>query len=193
MRLTKSAAVVGASLMIAGMGATASAAGSLSKTVIAPAGETITVNWSGITIPAGLSNVVYVQQCVKNDSGPFNQLTDCSQATGLNPDVGAGGAGSVEFAIFGGDDPNLGEWGCGPNTTPGIPKGTNAGVDTCWVRIAPGNATNTATDEFFPFTFGSGPDPVIPEVPLNVLLPGSAAAILGASLYFARRRQQVQA
>ena len=189
MRFTRIAAIVGATLVFGGLATTALAAGSISPNVIdATAGSSnVTVNWSGIVIPAGLANVVFIQQCYKNDAGVFNQLTDCSQATGINPPVGATGSGSSPFLLFNGDDPNGQPWGCGPLTTAGNPKGTLNGVDTCFVRLAPGNESNTATDEFYPFTFGP-PQGQVPEVPLNILLPGSAALVLGASLVIARRR-----
>jgi hypothetical protein len=189
MRLSRTAAVVGTTLLIGGLAATASAAGNISPNVIdaTQPSSTITVNWSGITIPAGLSNVVFIDQCYKNDAGVFNPATDCSQATGINPDF-AGGTGSATYTVFNGDDPNGTPFGCGPLTTAGTAKGTANGVDTCWVRLSPGNQSNTATDEFYPFTFGP-PAGNVPEVPLNVLLPTSAAAVLGASLLIARRRQ----
>jgi hypothetical protein len=144
----------------------------------------VTVSWSGITIAPGQNQIVLIQQCWKNDAGPFDQLNDCSQATSLNPPVGANGSGSVQFDVFNGDEQVNQIWGCGPLTS------TGAGVtkaDTCFVRIAPGNATNTASDEFFPFTYA--PPANVPEVPLNILLPGSAVAVLGGALLIARRRQ----
>jgi hypothetical protein len=225
MRLSRPAAIAGAALLVGGLGfSSADAAGSLSKTDLLPQGETITVFYNNMTIPAGNSNVVYIQQCVKNDSGPFNQLFDCSQATGINPDYP--GTGEALFAVFGGDDPNLGEWGCGPNTSSGVPAAA-----TCYVRLAPGSASNTATDEFYPVTFTAvvqttttvAPtttvvqttttvvdptttvvdptttvvDPTttvvppndVPEVPMNVLLPLGAIAVLGGTVVLARRRQ----
>jgi hypothetical protein len=83
MRLTRTAmaATVGSMMLIGALAGSASAAGSLSKTNLLPQGETITVNYSGLTIPAGNSNIVIIQQCRKDDSGPFNQILDCSQST----------------------------------------------------------------------------------------------------------------
>ena len=106
MRLSRPAAVAGAVLLIGGLGfSTADAAATLSKSNLLPQGETITVNYSGLVIPPGNSNVVFIQQCYKNDVGPFNPSTDCSGSTGINPAVVAG-AGSASFTVFGGDDPN---------------------------------------------------------------------------------------
>ena len=217
MRLSRPAAVAGAALLIGGLGfSTADAAGSLSKTNLLPQGETITVSYNNITIPAGNSNVVFIQQCRKDDSGVFNQLNDCSQATGINPAYP--GTGQAAFAVFGGDDPNDTGWGCGPLAT--VP------LATCYIRIAPGSDTNTASDEFYPVTFTAVgetttttiapttttiapttttiapttttiasttttvvPPNDVPEVPMNVLLPLGAAAVLGGSIVVARRRQ----
>lgn len=184
MRFTRTAtAVAGAVLLIGGLATTALASGSISPNIVDATQPTsnVTVSWSGITIPAGLSNIVVIQQCWKNDSGVFDQLNDCSQATGLNPPVGATGSGSQVFNVFNGDEQVNGAWGCGPLTTAATPK-----ANTCYVRLAPGNATNTATDEFYPFTFGAPTN--VPEVPMNILLPGSAAAVLGGAILIARRR-----
>lgn len=176
------AAVAGAVLLLGSLGfSTADAAATLSKSNLLPAGETITVNWTGLVLPTGLNSIVTIQQCVKNDSVPFNQLFDCSQATSINPSFATNG--STTFGVFGGDEPNSGEWGCGPLAS--IPKAT------CYVRVIPGNASNTATDEFYPVTFTATavPGNEVPEVPLNVLLPLGAAAVLGGSVLIARRRQ----
>lgn len=182
MRLNRTTAVVGTALLVGGLASGAQAAGSLSKTVLNPAGETITVNFSGLSPSDG---VVFVQQCNKDGNAPgvvFNPGIDCSQATGLNPSIPSSGAGSTPFAVFAGIEPNLEEWSCGNTVTAGIPNSS-----TCFVRLAPGVKSNVSTDEFFAFTYGT--DPVIPEVPLNVLLPVGAAAVLGAGLLINRKRQ----
>lgn len=196
MRLSRSAmAVTAGSVMLLGaLGGSAGASGSLSKTDLLPQGETITVNYSNLTIPAGNSNIVIIQQCRKDDAGPFNQILDCSQYNSINPAYP--GTGSATIDVFGGDEPALTEWGCGPNTTPGLPA-----ASTCYIRLAPGNANNTAGDEFFPITFtGTAPttteaptttvDPGtnVPEVPMNVLLPLGAAAVIGGTVVVSRRR-----
>ena len=197
MRLTRTAmaATVGSMMLIGALAGSASAAGSLSKTNLLPQGETITVNYSGLTIPAGNSNIVIIQQCRKNDAGLFDQALDCSAFNAINPAVP--GTGSATIDVFGGDDPNLGEWGCGSLTSPGVPT-----ASTCYIRLAPGNAENTAGDEFFPITFTGTPvtttteettttiDPgtQVPEVPMNVLLPLGAAAVIGGAVIISRRR-----
>jgi hypothetical protein len=182
MRFNRTKAVVGTALLVGGLAGTAQAAGSLSKTVINPAGETITVSYSGLNPADG---VVFVQQCRKDGNAPgvvFDQLIDCSQATGLNPSISPAGDGSTEFALFAGIEPNLEEWSCGNTTFPGIPNEAQ-----CYVRLAPGVNTNVSTDEFYAFTYGT--DPVIPEAPLGILLPAGGAAILGAAILINRRRQ----
>jgi hypothetical protein len=186
MRFNRTTAVVGTALLVGGLATGASAAGSLSKTVVDPAGESITVNFSGLSPADG---VVFVQQCNKDGNAPgvvFNPLVDCSQATGLNPAIPPSGSGSTAFAIFAGVEPNLEEWSCGNTVTAGIPNFT-----TCYVRLAPAVKSNVSTDEFFAFTYGS--DPVIPEAPLSVLLPAGAAAVIGAGLLVNRRRQAAKA
>jgi hypothetical protein len=186
MRFNRTTAVVGTALLVGGLATGASAAGSLSKTVINPAGETITVSFSGLNPQDG---VVFVQQCNKNGNAPgvvFDQLLDCSQATGENPTIPASGAGTQQFALFAGAEPNVGEWSCGNTPEPGIPNFT-----TCYVRLAPVVQANVSTDEFYPFTYGA--DPVIPEAPLNILLPAGAAALLGAGLLINRKRQLTKA
>lgn len=205
MRLTRTAMAVaaGSTLLLGALGGTADASATLSKSNLLPQGETITINYSNLTIPAGNSNVVFIQQCWKNDSGVFNQILDCSQSTGINPAYP--GTGEASFAVFGGADPNLEEWGCGSATPAGIPQ-----VATCYIRLAPGNANNTATDEFYPVTFTGtpattttlpgttttiaattttvAPGSEVPEVPMNVLLPLGGAAVLGGAALITRRR-----
>jgi hypothetical protein len=186
MRLNRTAiAVVGSALLVGGLGATAFASGSLSPNTADSTQPTsvLTVNWSNITIPTGLNQIVVIQQCVKNDAGAFNRLDDCAPQF-LNPPVGATGSGSQAFTVFNGLEQVNQAWGCGPLTDPG------AGVPAtpvCYVRIAPGSPDNTSSDEFFPFTYA--PPANVPEVPLNVLLPGSAIAMLGGAFLIARRRQ----
>lgn len=205
MRLTRTAMAVaaGSTLLLGALGGTADAAATLSKSNLLPQGETITINYSGLVVPPGNNNVVFIMQCWKNDSGVFNPDLDCNQSMGINPAVP--GTGTATFEVFGGIDPNLEEWGCGSLTPAGIPK-----ADTCYVRLAPGTASNTATDEFYPVTFTGTPattttsstttttigdttttvDPgtEVPEVPMNVLLPLGGAAVLGGAVLITRRR-----
>ena len=194
MRISRTAAVAGAALLIGGLGTTAFAAGSLSPNTVSSTATTapLTVNWSGLTRPAGSNNALFIQQCRATDAkANFTVLDDCSAATGINPTFTA--SGSAVFNVFNGDDPNLGEWGCGPRTTSGIPKTTVSGVDTCYVRLAPGSQANTTGDEFLSFTYTTAPPVDIPEVPLNILLPASAAALLGGAMVIARKRQSANA
>jgi len=181
MRFKRTAAIAGAAIMAGGLGSAAMAAGSLSTSVIPAAGGSTTVSWSGLPI----NSTVFIEQCNRDGNAPgviFTPLSDCSQATSLNPSTGPTGSGTQVFAMFGGDDPNESGWGCGPNTT-GIK------YDTCYVRLVTGVQTNVATDEFYPVTFSTDPEPVVPEVPLNILLPLSAAAVLGGGYYITRKRK----
>lgn len=181
MRFKRTAAIAGVAIVAGGFGSAAMAAGSLSTSTVSPAGGNITVSWSGLPI----NSTVYIEQCNRDGNAPgviFTPLSDCSQATGLNPSTGPTGSGSQVFSVFGGDDPNESGWGCGPNTT-------GLKYDTCYVRLATGTASNVASDEFYPITFNATPDPVVPEVPVNVLLPLSAAAVLGGGYYITRKRK----
>ena len=190
MRISRTAAVAGAALLIGGLGTTAYSAGTLTPNTASSSAPTsnLTVSWSGLTRDPASSNALFIQQCRATDAKPtFSVQDDCSAATGINPTFTP--SGTAVFEVFNGDDPNLGEWGCGPLTTPGIPKTVVAGVDTCYVRLAPGSQQNTTGDEFLPFTFAATPPVEIPEVPLNVLLPLSAAALLGGAFVITRKRQ----
>lgn len=192
MRLTRIATAAGAALLIGGLGTSAYAAATLSTNVAnaSAASTPITVNFSGLSQADG---VVFIQQCWIDGNAPgavFNQASDCSQATGTNQTITASGSGSAVLNFFNGTEPNLEEWGCGPLTGSGVPKGTDGSQDACWVRLAPGVKTNTSTDEFYKVTFGTvAPPPDVPEVPLNVLLPASAAAVLGGAFLITRKRQ----
>lgn len=187
MRLKRSATVVGSMLLVGGFGTAAFAtAGSLSTSIIPANGNTaqrtITVNFSDVPV----NEIVFIQQCKANDSGPFNNGNDCSGATGINPQANASGAGSAQFLIFSGDDPNESGWSCGPGST-AIPSSGTV-YNTCYVRITPTVQTNTDTDKFLPITFSTG-SPAVPEVPLNILLPLSAAAVLGGGYIVTRKRK----
>jgi hypothetical protein len=183
MRLSRTAAVAGAALMLGGLGATAYAAGTTTLASSTAATSNITVTWSGQVRPANTNNAIFITQCWQSDAlSTFNYATDCSIATGINPTFSA--SGSTTFEVFNGDESVLGEWGCGPLAT----VATSA---QCYVRLAPGTATNTTGDEFLPLNYA--PPTEIPEVPLNILLPAGAAAILGAAMFINRKRQSANA
>ena len=184
MRISRTAAVAGVALMIGGLGATAYAAGTTTVANQATPTSNITVTWSGQVRPAGSSNLLFITECWKDGDAPgFNPAVDCSLQTQINPTFSA--AGSATFGVFNGDEPGFGEWGCGPLTTAGLPTSAQ-----CFVRLAPGSVNNVLGDEFLPLTFGAVAPPVdVPEVPLNILLPASAAAIFGAVLLINRKRQ----
>ena len=187
MRLKQSATVIGAALLVGGFGTAAMAAGTITPTTASDTAATsaITVNFSGLNPADG---VVFIQQCWIDGNAPgatFNPTTDCNQSTAsTNAAILAGGSGSKVLNVFNGDEPNLGEWGCGPLTSSGIPVDPSG---VCYIRLAPGVKGNVTTDEFIPFTYAAAPS--VPEVPLNVLLPASAAAVLGAGFLVARKRQ----
>ena len=183
MRFKRTAAIAGALIMAGGLGSAAMAAGTLSTSNLPPVGGVITVSWTGLPN----NSTVYIEQCNRDGNAAgviFTPLSDCSQATSENPSTGPAGSGTQVFTMFGGDEPNEAGWGCGPNTT-GIK------YDTCYVRLVTGVRSNVATDEFYPVTFTAvvDPNPVVSEVPLNILLPLSAAAVLGGGYYITRKRK----
>jgi hypothetical protein len=135
---------------------------------------------------------VFIEQCNRDGNGAgvvFTPLSDCSQATSLNPSTGPTGSGSQAFTLFSGDDPNESGWSCGPGSTSA--PSTGLVYDTCYVRLTTGVQSNVATDEFYPVTFSTNvdPEPVVPEVPLSVLLPLSATAVLGGAYAITRKRK----
>lgn len=182
MRLKRLASAVGVALMVVGASSPALAASTITPSVVsntAPS-SVITVTSTGLNTAGGV--VVNYQQCWRNDSDPnFNQAFDCSQFTADIATIVGGGAVKA-FTVFNGDEPNLGEWGCGPLATAAIIS------QTCYIRVVPNDVTNITLDEFYPFTYGVVTPPDVPEVPLSVLLPVSAAAILGAGFLVARKR-----
>ena len=184
MRFKRLAATVGATLLIGGVATTAYAASTANPTVVSDTAENsvITVTSTGLSTAGGFS--ANYQQCWRSDAVPtFNQVDDCSAYTAdvANIQPGTGNA-TMAFTVFNGNEPNFGEWGCGPLSTAANTQ------QTCYIRITPNDTTSTTVDEFVSFTYGPVVDPVIPEVPLNILLPASAAAILGAGFLIARKR-----
>jgi hypothetical protein len=184
MRFKRLASVVGATLLVGGVATTAYATSTANPTVVSNTAPRsfITVTSTGLNTAGGFQ--ANYQQCWRSDAvATFNQVDDCSAFTAdvANIQPGTGNA-TKSFEVFNGDEPNFGEWGCGPLSTAANTQ------QTCWIRITPNDTTNTTNDEFVSFTFGPVVDPVIPEVPLNILLPASAAAILGAGFLIARKR-----
>jgi hypothetical protein len=204
MRFARTAAVAGAGLLIAGLGSTAFAAATLSKTTIDPNGSTadrtITVSYTG-QLP---NQTIFISQCVKNGNTAqtFDPLSDCSVVNSTAGISNAEGVGSTTYVFWTGLEANLNEWNCGPANPndptqlpadPSLPSGTLNGVDTCWVRLVAGDNANTSLDEFYPVSIVTQPPVEIPEAPLNVLLPAAAAMVLGGGLLIARKRQSAQA
>lgn len=127
-------------------------------------------------------------QCVTTNEMPtFNQYADCSQATFQSYRAGANGSGSGEFVLFGGNDPNGEDWGCGPLAT------ATRRVDTCYVRLTTGTITNTAYNEFFAIRFAGESSSVSstssgPSRAPVIVAAAVAVAALGAGALVLRRR-----
>jgi hypothetical protein len=167
--------------MVGGLSSPAFAASTISPSVVSDSAPSsnITVTSTGLNQAGG--SVVNYQQCWRDGAAVgFNQANDCSQSTADIATI-IGGNATKSFAVFNGDEPNLGDWGCGPlaSAAPIISQ-------TCYIRVVPNDINDTLNDEFYAFTYGPPVD--VPEVPLNVLLPVSAAAILGAGFLVARKR-----
>ena len=145
-----------------------------------------TVTLSGYTP----NTTVFFQTCVKdgNQPGAFDPLYDCSQYGGINPSTDINGNLVVDFNTFYGPEPVDGQYDC-TSATP------------CFLRLTPGDSASTTTDLFYQFDY-SGTPPTsstsststvapgndVPEVPVNVLLPLGAAAVVGGAVVVSRRR-----
>jgi hypothetical protein len=188
MRIKRSAmlAAAGAALMVGGLGTAAWAVtgtASLSTSNVSATGGVVTVNYSGWSP----NTIVWIGQCDHdgNANPPFNSSSDCSSFKSVNGTTSASGSGSMSFTAWTGDDPVNGSWACGTSDS-----GTLTPLSTCYIRVA--DATRASADDIFlPVTFTAVTlPPDVPEVPLNVLLPASAAALFGAGLLITRKRQQ---
>jgi hypothetical protein len=187
MRVKRLATAVGVGLLVIGVASPALAASSINPTVVSNTASqsVITVTSTGLSMAGG--TIVNYQQCWRDGNAPgFNQLIDCSQFTASNATI-VGGNATKNFTVFNGDEPNLGEWGCGPLATAPITS------QTCYIRVVANDINDVNNDEFLPFTYGPVTPPDVPEVPLNVLLPASAAAVLGAGFLIARKRHNANA
>ena len=138
-------------------------------------GQTITVSGAPGTV-AGNAQVV-VSLCANTDSGvAFDPFNDCDFDSALNfaDPANADGSFSDFFTII---DPPV-KFDC----TAALP---------CRLRINTGVFSGVGDQAFIPgFIVGTTapvPDPVIPEVPLNVLIPLGGAAAMGGAYFLVRR------
>jgi hypothetical protein len=199
MRFKRLAAAIGAVLLVGGVASTAYAASTINPTSVpadaAPGdpGLNITVTSTGLTNPFG--QTVFYQQCWRSTAAPFpgapafNPTNDCSAFNQLIGTIDAQGNASTVFTVFNGDEFLQGDWACGPGTASN-PSSAPTISQTCFIRIVPGDPSNVSAQEFAQYTYA--PRAQVPEVPLNVLLPASAAVILGAGFLVARKRHNAQ-
>jgi hypothetical protein len=195
MRFKRLAAAIGAVLLVGGVATSAYAASTLSATTVpadaAPGdpGLNLTVTSSGLT--NAFSTTVFYQQCWRSTTPPFagapafNPTTDCSSFNQLIGTIDATGHASTVFTVFNGNEFLQGDWACGPGTA-ADPSSAPTIAQTCYIRVVPGDPSNVAAQEFLAYSYV--PRAQVPEVPLNVLLPLSAAGILGAGFLIARKR-----
>jgi hypothetical protein len=196
MRFKRLAAAIGAVLLVGGVATSAYAASQLSANTVpadaAPGdpGLNLTVTSTGLT--NAFSTTVFYQQCWRSTAAPFpgapafNPDTDCSAFNQLIGNIDASGNASTVFTVFNGNEFLQGDWACGPGTASN-PSSAPTIVQTCYVRVVPGTQTNVAQQEFLAYSYV--PRAQVPEVPLNILLPLSAAGILGVGFLVARKRQ----
>lgn len=187
MRLSRLAAIGGASLVALASAGTAMATSSVTPSTGLQDGNTVQVSYTGT------SNIVYITQCGKdgNVDPTFDFAFDCYTAVGINPAV-INGSATAPFQVFKGADPQFGLYTCDE-------------ANPCYIRFSPGFEDNTGADEFQQITFAAGqatttstaapttttaPGTDVPEAPFSVMLPVSAAVGLGgAALYMTRRRR----
>jgi hypothetical protein len=183
MRFKRLATTVGAILFVGGFATSAYAVTTATPSVVSntAARSIVRVDSTGLDIAGGVTS--NYQQCWRSDAIPqFNQVDDCSAFTADAGFIAANGTSTKNFEVFNGNEPNFELWGCGPlSTAPNTQQ-------TCFIRVTPNDVTRTDNDQFVSFTYGVVTPPDVPEVPLNVLLPASAAAILGAGFLVARKR-----
>ena len=188
MRFKLLATAAGATLLIGGFSASAYADSTATPAVVSDsaARSIIRVDSTGLNIAGGTTS--NYQQCWRSDTDPaFNQENDCSAFTADAGIISATGTATKNFEVFNGNEPNFELWGCGPLSTAANTQ------STCYIRVTPNDVTSISNDQFVSFTFGPVAPPDVPEVPLNVLLPVSAAAILGAGFLIARKRSSQMA
>lgn len=183
MRLKHLASAVGVALLVGGTASSVFAASTISPSVVSNTAATSIIHVNSTNLNTTAGNLVYYQQCWRSDTDPlFNPVNDCSGFTTDTANIALDGSASHDFSVFNGDEFNFGEWGCGPLATAPVVS------QTCYVRVVPNSSDNVSLDEFYAFTYGVVTPPDVPEVPLNILLPVSAAAILGAGFLVARKR-----
>ncbi len=149
-------------------------------------GQTITVSGGPGTVAA--SSQVIVSLCANTNSGvafdPFNDCDFLSAANFADP-ANADGSFSDFFTII---DP------AGFDCTAALPcrLRINTGIfaDVGDQAFIPGfvvGAPVVTTTTTAPTTTTTAPDPVVPEVPLNVLIPLGGAAAMGGAYFLVRR------
>jgi hypothetical protein len=147
---------------------------------------TVTLNWSG----QKPSTLISVRICRKSIADPtFSVGVDCSLASDITPNGTADGAGTVQYDVFRGENPDgdngSGSWGCFAASDPpvtAVQKNT-----TCYVRVTNNSINNNADATETAYTFSAGA-PVVPEAPLSILLPVLGGAVAVGAFFFLRRR-----
>ena len=148
----------------------------------------IDISWSG-AVPG---QVIYLDICKKSISDPtFKVSQDCSMLGGNAINGTQSGAGTHRHAFFYGADPAEEPWGCFAADDTAVPSGVEK-FTTCYVRITDTSISNNDADTEVPFTFvleDGGPDPVVPEAPVAILLPAAGVRVALGGFVLVRRRQ----
>lgn len=144
---------------------------------------TVTVDWTGQkpNVP------IFIKICSRSITDPsFNGNIDCSILSEIAAPGSANGAGTYQFDVFRGVEPSGDyNWGCfaeGDEVPNGI---ADRG---CWVYLTNNTSGNVTDAAEAPLEFSlSGGE--IPEAPIGVLLPVSAAVVAAGGFLFLRQRQ----
>lgn len=197
MRFMRTATVVGTALLIGGYAPAAFADATLTPPVVDQTASFSNITINASNIPSNFGSTVNIMQCWRTgDAVGFDPLLDCANSA-ADSEIQVGGAFTKVFQVFNGDEATFGEWGCGPLASAAVTS------QTCFIRLS--GDLGTSNDEFYPFTYGAvvgptttvvapttttvTPPPDVPEAPLSILLPGTAAVLAGAGIFIARRRQ----
>jgi hypothetical protein len=185
-------------LSVIGLAGSASAAGSV---VVSPNPVPAAGALNAVITGTGWTpgDQLFISQCVdvarQAGGAVFNPATDCEANTAAPGVDNANAAGAINenFDIVAGV--------VSPTTSGGQGFTCNA-TNPCRIRISAGTFLDTANQAFAPITFEAGtgattttttvvgPNPVVPESPLPIMLPIGAAAVLGAGYMMLRKGRQ---
>lgn len=145
---------------------------------------TVTVSWTGQ--PA--NTPIFMKVCGKSKDDPtFRNGIDCAMMTEVVSNGTATGSGSFQLDVFRGPDPSGDfDFGCYAPGDTVVDGYENRG---CWIYLTNNTTMNNADAVELPLEFvSSGGE--IPEAPIAILLPVTAAIVAAGGFMFMRQRQQ---